>query len=546
MDLDRKLQRQIVQLLVPLVGDQDQQTALILGAFFGSAILDRIQIGTAPRDFAIHLVTACVRYGALEDGDDAVIALLDEIESRVGASQRQQIQQIRTTLQPPPVKQVVEVPKVRSPLTTTTTIEINTPTLMRYFYEAFTSQDWERAQQLVDYLLQRPDLPTYFDANSYQKQIQAQRQQATENQAANNDYAILRVMAAHEDPAVVWDALLDFWDEHPDYDPDNLKEIGRDVEYQRLRAYLPQVTNARAWEMLTHFWDVFPNYDPDNLAVMIQRGADSYTEAMRRIEEAHYTNDHTLDLSGLDLHTVPPQIGYLHQLEKLNLANNNLRYLPHEMCQLTALRKLTISNNQLATLPPQIGNLSQLEFLQANQNQLQALPSSIQSMSKLTRLHLQHNQLLTLPPQVSGLKSLEVLDLGNNQIADLPHTMPRLKRLMWLFLNGNNLRAIPAIVYQIPDLQWLFLHDNQLETVDEAVINLKYLRWFTLSYNRIQHLPAAIGKLTKLEHIAVARGNPLRQVPKQVRAQRDGSILRWLRLQAQEEVAKAAPKKAYR
>ena len=61
-------------------------------------------------------------------------------------------------------------------------------------------------------------------------------------------------------------------------------------------------------------------------------------------------------------------------LEKLSLDNNNLRYLPIEICALSRLKELRISKNRLERLPLEFGFLSKLEELHVPLNKLRELP----------------------------------------------------------------------------------------------------------------------------------------------------------------------------
>ncbi|NJN60945.1 MAG: GTPase, partial [Coleofasciculaceae cyanobacterium RL_1_1] len=82
-----------------------------------------------------------------------------------------------------------------------------------------------------------------------------------------------------------------------------------------------------------------------------------------------------LDLAGLDLEELPPEIGELTELEVLILGKldeetweskeNWLTALPPEIGQLSQLTKLDLWNNQLSSLPPKSDQLSQLTRLES-------------------------------------------------------------------------------------------------------------------------------------------------------------------------------------
>src|SRR4051794_11510038 len=98
-------------------------------------------------------------------------------------------------------------------------------------------------------------------------------------------------------------------------------------------------------------------------------------EALWRIEA--WRKGDVLDLSGLGLKQMPPEIGQLTALMRLRLDSNQLTTLPPEIGQLTALTHLYLHSNQLTTLPPEIGQLPALTQLSLSRNQLTTLPPEI-------------------------------------------------------------------------------------------------------------------------------------------------------------------------
>ena len=78
--------------------------------------------------------------------------------------------------------------------------------------------------------------------------------------------------------------------------------------------------------------------------------------------------------------SIPPEIGNLTNLEKLDLRINQLTgSIPPEIGNLTNLTLLDLSENQLTgSIPPEIGNLTNLEYLLLHSNQLTGkIPKSI-------------------------------------------------------------------------------------------------------------------------------------------------------------------------
>ncbi len=117
--------------------------------------------------------------------------------------------------------------------------------------------------------------------------------------------------------------------------------------------------------------------------------------------------------------SLPPEIGNLTNLEKLNLWDNFLTSLPQEIGNLTNLRVLFLYRNYITSLPSNMGNLNNLRFLGLGGNSLTSLPSDIGNLTNLEILLLKNNSLTSLPDSIVNLKPFDWLDLGYNQLCSL-------------------------------------------------------------------------------------------------------------------------------
>ena len=213
-------------------------------------------------------------------------------------------------------------------------------------------------------------------------------------------------------------------------------------------------------------------------------GADeAYQEALRRIEGARRKRATRLDLAGLGLSAVPPEIGKLTALTGLRLQGNQLTTLPPEIGKLSALTGLYLQYNQLTTLPPEIGKLSALTELYLDRNQLTTLPPEIGKLTTLTRLDLEGNQLTTLPPEIGKLTALTELHLQDNQLTTLPPEIGKLTALTRLDLEGNQLTTLPPEIGKLTALTELHLQDNQLTTLPSEMLQLTELQRLFLHNN---------------------------------------------------------------
>lgn len=90
-------------------------------------------------------------------------------------------------------------------------------------------------------------------------------------------------------------------------------------------------------------------------------------KAVQRIDQASEENSTKLDLSGLKLKKLPPEIAKCTKLETLLLGKdeggwggNKLTEFPDAVLELTNLKILDLSSNRITSIPEAIGQLSNL------------------------------------------------------------------------------------------------------------------------------------------------------------------------------------------
>jgi internalin A len=241
-------------------------------------------------------------------------------------------------------------------------------------------------------------------------------------------------------------------------------------------------------------------------------------EALRRIEEARKSGARKLDLSDIELSTLPEAIGQLSKLWELDLSGNQLSTLPEAIGQLTSLQTLILRSNQLSSLPPEIGKLTNLQSLYLGSNQLSSLPPEIGKLTSLQTLSLWSNQLSPLPEAIGQLSKLRVLLLSANQLSTLPEAIGQLSHLRELGLSRNQLSPLPEVIGQLSQLQVLDLSGNQLSTLSEAIGQLSQLfqlQKLDLSGNQLRTLPEVIGQLSQLQKLDLS-SNQLSTLPEAI------------------------------
>ena len=209
--------------------------------------------------------------------------------------------------------------------------------------------------------------------------------------------------------------------------------------------------------------------------------------------------------------TVPPELGALTDLQRLELGSNELTgVIPPELGRLTDLEMLELASNQLrGAIPAELGRLTQLERLRLDQNQLSgAIPGELGRLAKLRSLSLDNNQLSgPIPSALGGLANLENLDLSGNQLTGvIPAELGRLTNLGGLWLGRNQLTGvIPAELGRLTNLGGLWLGRNQLTGVIPAELGrLADLRGLGLESNLLTGvIPAELGRLADLRGLGL-------------------------------------------
>lgn len=120
------------------------------------------------------------------------------------------------------------------------------------------------------------------------------------------------------------------------------------------------------------------------------------------LEQCRETRNPDLLLFNFDLDEVPKDVyspPLLHVVF-LDLSQNSLTVLPHELSFLKSLQRLTISYNKLSALPESIGNLAELEAIDASHNNLTELPMTFAYLSNLQLLALDYNDFSEIPESI--------------------------------------------------------------------------------------------------------------------------------------------------
>ena len=170
--------------------------------------------------------------------------------------------------------------------------------------------------------------------------------------------------------------------------------------------------------------------------------SENRAEAMKRIDDAwwhDYRTNNTLDLSGLNLSSIPNCIISVQNIGTLNLAGNNLQTL--DLSKFTNLHTLRISHTEWETLKKQGTNLPQgvsLEYIDQPNAAPSTVPPPIQGANQ--RLRIRNEIKPALPSSVASKAPL-------NKMTKVPSKVTTSKEM------GNQTDAIDDNIQKISDQQ---------------------------------------------------------------------------------------------
>jgi hypothetical protein len=187
----------------------------------------------------------------------------------------------------------------------------------------------------------------------------------------------------------------------------------------------------------------------------------------------------TIDLSDRKLRSFPEQLFGFPHLRRLSLARNSgMGPVPARIGELGTLEELDLSSLDLTSLPDTIGDLSELRVLNISSNSFAALPARLADLRNLTTLQAA-GLTCPLPETVSGLSNVEEIDLRDYQPGPnatgvpFPRVVTRLPKLRRLVLAMTPLESIPDDLTRLSTLEELVL-DGSLGLVP-ALPNLAEL-----------------------------------------------------------------------
>ncbi|MCY4558804.1 MAG: hypothetical protein OXF79_20980 [Chloroflexi bacterium] len=236
-----------------------------------------------------------------------------------------------------------------------------------------------------------------------------------------------------------------------------------------------------------------------------------------RVQEIALTG---LGLSG----TVPPELGNLDELGRLELQSNKLTgSVPAELGDLKDLGTLGLGNNALTgSIPAELGSLPRLSWLNLGNNGLTGeIPVTLVNLGRMENLILRNNQLTGgIPAGLENLTNLVHLRLDSNQLTGaIPSELGSSPRLRRMVLSGNRLTGqIPSTLGNIATLDQLWLDGNQLSgAIPSELGRLAKVTDLALTNNQLTGtIPPELGNMSLLRYLDLAGNSLTGSIPSQL------------------------------
>jgi len=196
--------------------------------------------------------------------------------------------------------------------------------------------------------------------------------------------------------------------------------------------------------------------------------------------------------------TIPPEVGYIFNLENLILKNNPelSGWIPKSLSNLSNLQQLGLySNNLSGVIPGIFEGTKELKFINLEDNNIHG----------------------SIPLGISNLKSLETLVLKNNKMEGIiPFRQLASTSIKYLGLSNNHFASrIEKEIADVDTLEHLYLDNNQLRgQINPGIGVLTNLKAIDLGNNSFTgFFPGTVGNLERLEHLSINHNEFTRFLP---------------------------------
>lgn len=200
----------------------------------------------------------------------------------------------------------------------------------------------------------------------------------------------------------------------------------------------------------------------------------------------------TLSIQGSANEIAVSSLQSLQDLNKIELLDNRLSYLPGEVFRNLPLELIYVVNCSIKALKPgTFQELDNLRVLYFRNNSVRVIPSNVFSESNAEELYLENNGVEFIEKfAFLNMPKLFKLSLSANKLTsfDIPSLFgTNSLNLLRIWLNQNKLTHVPKDMFiLLPKLKYLFLEQNQITNIEDGAFNgLPKLKGLDLSNNKL-------------------------------------------------------------
>ena len=204
---------------------------------------------------------------------------------------------------------------------------------------------------------------------------------------------------------------------------------------------------------------------------------------------------------------LPPSIGKMTAMKKLQINHGPLRTLPEVGDFMPLLAYVNLDFNRLTTLPASLAKAENLAILYAAFNEIASIPKDLFRHDGIVNLDLSTNRIAWLPEM--GIKYLISFHAANNSLATLPESLCNHQYIVTLVVDGNRLKSLPSNVGNSGNTLTFFgASRNNLTVFPSSFRRLGNLVILDVRNNSLGYLPDWFEELLSLTQLTVG-GNPL-------------------------------------
>ena len=257
-----------------------------------------------------------------------------------------------------------------------------------------------------------------------------------------------------------------------------------------------------------------------------------FSSAQNVLDYAKIKDAEVLNLSGMNIDTLPAYISSCTHLKVIDLSGNrkikiidtfkklsklpnlkilnlnycNLFFLPSVIGEFKALKELSLEGNGIEYLPVTFKNLA-LEYLNISSNRIDSLNAGFFSLQKLHTLDFSKNEGVTREYNMDILATLPMLKtLILRESVELSKGIGKIKNLENLDLSKGTIKTLPSEISSLTHLRNLDISSCSsldLSAVIEALTSLKQLNKLHFGDAKLTVIPFNISKLKSLKELHV-------------------------------------------